>query len=257
MSRSEAYALLSEKMAPPSTVLVVDDDDAARYATVRILKSAGFDTLETAGGAEALELARDAAAVVLDVHLPDVHGLEVCRLLRADDATATIPVIHVSGVYVAVEDRVAGINTGADAYMLSPVEPPVLVATLQALIRARNAAREARLGELRFRGIFEQSASAIALVDDNGCLAEVNPAFARLVGRAPGELRGTALADLASEDAQRMVRQTIRQWASEPWQGHFSLLRGRGRITLDWWVSRHVEPGFSVAVASESRRGNS
>jgi PAS domain S-box-containing protein len=255
MPTPSASTTISSDASPP-TVLVVDDDDGQRYATARILQLAGFRTVETAGGAQALELARAAAAVVLDVHLPDVHGLEVCRLLRADDATATIPIIHVSGVYVALEDRVAGITTGADAYMLSPVEPAVLVATVQTLIRTRGADRQARLAEARFRGIFEQSASAIALVDDGGRFAEVNPAFARLVGKAPQELLGTPVADLASTDSRAMVRQTLREWATQPWHGRFSLMKGHNRITLDWWVSRHVEPGFSVAVASEARAGS-
>jgi CheY-like chemotaxis protein len=109
------------------TVLVVDDNHASRYALARTLGSAGYRTIQAAGGAEALLLARQAAAMVLDVHLPDVHGFEVCRMLRARPDTAALPIIHVSAVYVEAEHREAGTSAGADAYLLAPVAPEELV----------------------------------------------------------------------------------------------------------------------------------
>src|SRR5438128_317590 len=63
-----------------STVLVVDDEPAVRYSTARQLQSAGFKTLETASGYEALDMAERADAVVLDVNLPDLYGIEVCSI---------------------------------------------------------------------------------------------------------------------------------------------------------------------------------
>lgn len=119
----------SPQALPRPKVLVVDDGAAARYATCRGLRAAGFDTVDTPGGAQALELAGSGvAAVVLDVHLPDLHGFEVCRLLRRGAATAGLPVIHVSAVQLSSQDLVDGLAAGADAYLMSPVEPPVLAA---------------------------------------------------------------------------------------------------------------------------------
>ena len=67
-----------------ATILVVDDNAASRYATVRYLKSGGFLTLEAATGQEALDLAETGPdAVVLDINLPDMDGFEVCQALRA------------------------------------------------------------------------------------------------------------------------------------------------------------------------------
>jgi CheY-like chemotaxis protein len=122
------------------TVLVVDDVDAGRYATARMLRAAGFRTIEAPGGAAALARAPSASAVVLDVHLPDIHGLEVCRLLRANPATRHLPIVQVSAVYTTEADRDAGALSGADAYLLSPVDPDELVGTLLTLL-ARAAAR--------------------------------------------------------------------------------------------------------------------
>lgn len=116
------------------TILVVDDAPAARYAMARSLRAAGFTTREASSGAEALMLARSASAAVLDVHLPDIHGLEVCRLLRGNPATASIPIVHVSAIYVSEEDRAQGRGAGADAYLVAPVSPEELASALDKLL---------------------------------------------------------------------------------------------------------------------------
>jgi signal transduction histidine kinase len=121
-------------------ILVVDDNLASRYATTRQLRSAGFQTLEAATGREALAMAGDhVSLVVLDIQLPDIDGFECCRLLREQPSTAHLPVVHLSAAYTAVHDRVRGLQGGADAYLTRPVEPTVLVATVQTLLRARAA----------------------------------------------------------------------------------------------------------------------
>lgn len=121
------------------SILVVDDNESHRYATARSLRAAGFNVVEAAGGAEALELVDFVSAVVLDVHLPDLIGFEVCRLVRGRPATAGMPVIYVSAMYVSREDQQHGMGTGADAYMVAPVDPAALLATLDQLIGDRGA----------------------------------------------------------------------------------------------------------------------
>lgn len=120
------------------TILVVDDSRAGRYAVARMLRAAGFKTKEASTGAQALVLAASASAVVLDVHLPDIHGVEVCRLLRNDPATASVPIAHISAIHVSEEDRERGRGAGADAYLASPVSTEDLTGTLDQLL-ARSA----------------------------------------------------------------------------------------------------------------------
>jgi DNA-binding response OmpR family regulator len=132
-------------MATPSfdrslhSVLVVDDNESSRYATARSLRAAGFNVVEAAAGAEALELAEFVSAVVLDVHLPDLIGFEVCRLLRSRPSSAALPVVYVSAMYVSEADQMHGMGTGGNAYMVAPVDPEALVATLDLLITDRPA----------------------------------------------------------------------------------------------------------------------
>lgn len=118
------------------TILVVEDDAAARYAAVRLLQATGFRTLETASGYEALVMADQASAVLLDVNLPDVHGIEVCTLLRARETTARLPIVLTSAVYVDELHREAGLSCGANAYLVPPLEPALVTATLDRLISA-------------------------------------------------------------------------------------------------------------------------
>ena len=116
------------------SVLVVDDTDAGRYALSRMLQLAGFNVVEAATGARALELAEFVSAVVLDMHLPDYSGIEVSSLLRAHASTATLPIIHVSAVYVDTQTADVSSRAGADAYMRSPVDPGELTGTLDRLL---------------------------------------------------------------------------------------------------------------------------
>ena len=120
------------------SVLVVDDNESHRYATSRSLRAAGFNIVEAAGGAEALELVDFVSAVVLDVHLPDLLGFEVCRLVRSRPATARLPIVYVSAMYMSRDDQEHGMGTGADAYMVAPVDPGALLATLDQLIGDRG-----------------------------------------------------------------------------------------------------------------------
>lgn len=119
------------------SVLVVDDNAATRYSTARNLRAAGFHVVEAAAGAEALELVEFVSAVVLDVHLPDLLGFEVCRLLRGKAATAHLPVVYVSAMYITEADQQHGMDTGGNAYLVSPVDPEALTATLDDLIGDR------------------------------------------------------------------------------------------------------------------------
>ena len=74
--------------------LVVDDSEMVRFATAETLRDAGFDVLEAGSGEDGLRLAAQSDVVLLDIRLPDVDGFEVCRRLKANPATASIPILH-------------------------------------------------------------------------------------------------------------------------------------------------------------------
>ncbi|MCD6078371.1 MAG: putative histidine kinase, atypical hybrid [Ramlibacter sp.] len=238
------------------TVLVVDDNPSTRYSTARVIRAAGFRTAEAGTGGEALDMsAQGVSAVVLDVHLPDIDGFEVCRQIRARPSTAQLPVVHLSAAYIRDEDRVTGLNAGADGYMVHPAEPAVLVATLQALIRARMAEDELRRSEQRFRAIYDQAQSGIVLLDEQGRFADVNPAMLRLLGRKREDLLGRPVSAYAPPEWQRLVESQLNSPAVEraPWHGEFPLVAGSGRpVHFEWSISSHVEPGVRIAIAIDA-----
>ena len=132
--------------APAASVLVVDDEPGVRAALERALRVERYEVRSAGGGSEALALLaeRRPDAIVLDVAMPDVDGLEVCRRLRA--AGDRTPVLMLTA-RDAVDDRVAGLDAGADDYLVKPFALRELQARLRALLRRTGSARG---GVLRF-----------------------------------------------------------------------------------------------------------
>ncbi len=125
----------------PATVLVVDDSATKRYLLVSWLTRAGFTVRQAETGGEALRMLPGSGVdlVVLDVKLPDMSGFDVCEKIKTDPVYGVLPVIHVSAHAVDVVDRTQGLNRGADAYLVEPIEPDELVATAQAVLRYYSA----------------------------------------------------------------------------------------------------------------------
>jgi len=126
-------------------ILVVDDNDALRYSLARALREAGYEVLEARTGTEALALAGESPDLItLDVNLPDIDGFQVCRRLKGATGTSHIPILHISATCIDPEARVRGLEGGADAYLVEPIDRAELVATVGALLRLKNAETQAR-----------------------------------------------------------------------------------------------------------------
>ena len=128
-----------------ATVLVVDDSATKRYLLVSWLTRAGFTVREAETGGAALRGLPGSGVdlVVLDVKLPDMSGFDVCEKIKTDPVYGAPPVIHVSAHAVDAGDRTQGLNRGADAYLVEPIEPDELIATCQAVLRYYSARRRA------------------------------------------------------------------------------------------------------------------
>lgn len=128
---------------PKGKILVVDDTDSTRYAVVRILKQAGYEVFEAKNGQSAIsQLTPEIDLAVLDVRLPDMSGYDICEYVRRKEDLASIPILHASATHISGEDQAYGLNAGADAYLVHPVDPVVLVATVKALLRVRSAEQD-------------------------------------------------------------------------------------------------------------------
>jgi len=135
-------------------ILIADDEPEAVELVAFNLKQAGFDVITAADGEEALKKARAQlpALVVLDVMMPELDGLEVCKLLRHDPATAVIPIILLTAKAAEI-DRVLGLELGADDYLTKPFSPRELVLRIRKILQRRAATDEKqetmRFGDLR------------------------------------------------------------------------------------------------------------
>ena len=122
-------------------ILVVDDDAGVRQAVGRALAFEGYDVTQAGDGAEALRLISSSRpdAMVLDVVMPEIGGLDVCRELRANGDD--LPILVLTARH-AVADRVAGLDAGADDYLVKPFALEELLARLRALLRRLDAAAD-------------------------------------------------------------------------------------------------------------------
>ncbi|MEW2301931.1 fused response regulator/phosphatase [Streptomyces sp. NPDC006655] len=126
-----------------TTVLVVDDASASRYAIGTVLRRAGHEVVAVASGREALgeldvRLRKGTLpdVVLVDVHLSDMSGVELCRRLKERPHMAALPVVHFSALGVAPADRCPGLDTGTEAYLTVPAEPAVIDAAVRTVVRA-------------------------------------------------------------------------------------------------------------------------
>lgn len=120
-------------------ILVVDDEPDAVELIEFNLKSAGYDVVTAADGEEALKKARSSLPnlIVLDLMLPEVDGLEVCKILRRDPKTSSIPIVMLTAKAAEI-DRVLGLELGADDYVTKPFSPRELVLRVKRLLRTES-----------------------------------------------------------------------------------------------------------------------
>jgi CheY-like chemotaxis protein/nitrogen-specific signal transduction histidine kinase len=167
-------------------ILDVDDDVAGQYAVGRQLRQAGYEVIGANNGQSALLMAesRQPDLILLDVRLPDIDGFEVCRRIRNTPQISETPIVQMSASYIDTNSRVKGLENGADAYLTEPVEPAILLATVNSLLRMKRAELKVRQGALQWQTTFDAIQEGVALLDANGEVIQHNKAFGQLLGPA-------------------------------------------------------------------------
>ncbi|MGM3388067.1 response regulator [Stutzerimonas stutzeri] len=238
-------------MQPKNRLLVVDDNGATRYAIRRVLERHGYSVLEADTGNEGLGLVFSEAidALILDVNLPDMSGFDIVRQLRTDDRTRLLPVIHVSAASIQTGDIITGLDAGADAYLIHPVDPDVLLATLRTLLRVRDTEHALRESEARFRDIFSQVAAPIAVIDTQLHIHESNRALSQLLGEQPDP--SALAASLA--DGQQPKLQALREALSSSarWQDTLIMEVAGKRRETKWQVSPYRADELGLVVIED------
>jgi len=238
-------------MKGETRLLIVDDNTATRYALRRRMERQGFLVEEAGTGTEGLALiaAQIPDALILDVNLPDMSGFDIVRQLRSEARTALLPVVHVSAASIQTGDIVTGLEAGADAYLVHPVDPDVLLATLRTLLRVRDTEFALRDSEDRFREIFVNVSAPIAVIDGDLKVHECNHAFARLI--ASGPVQDTVLECFTDDQTLAIAGLRDALSAGERWKGVLSMrVQGEVRET-EWQVSPYRVEGLSLVFIED------
>lgn len=183
-SKRDEYAGLGEKMV----ILVVDDDRRLCDSLAALLRVVGYDVVNVYSGFEALAAAeiRGFDAAVIDIELPDIDGTEVLRmLLEADPELGTM---ILSGK-ATLEGAIESLNLGADAFVLKPADPDVLLAKLAKVARLKRLHRGFTDSEARYRDLFENIGDGAFQSDHEGNYTAMNRAGAEILGfEGPGRV---------------------------------------------------------------------
>ena len=128
-------------MKSDAKILITGGDAGPRSAYSCALAGAGYEVIEASSGAECLSLTtqRHPDIVLLDVSLPDLDGIEVCKRIKSDKALPTTFVINISDTQFDPDELAYGLEVGADTYLVKPIQPRVLLAQVRALLRIKRA----------------------------------------------------------------------------------------------------------------------
>lgn len=205
-------------MNPSLRILNVEDDDAARYVKNRILSGAGHQVIDATCGSEALAALQTAnpQVALIDMKLPDMTGFELTRRIRSDPRTCELPVIQMSAICVTNDDELDGIDSGADAYLVPPVESERLVAIVAEVFRARQEGDLRNGGDKLMRGRVRKVDAFIRAnldkrlsLEDLAGAAGLSPFyFTRMFKEATGTTPHDYLVGLRIEEATKMLTGT-------------------------------------------------
>ena len=206
----------------PHRILIADDREQNRYVLSRVLRQAEYICEYASTGRETLEKAKSLPSlIILDVHLPDASGFEVCRKIKEASLTSHIPVLQISASFISGEDKAKSLEAGADSYLTHPIDPVVLTATVRSLLRLRAAEAVARESAGQWQSTFDALSEGLALVGPMGELTRFNTAFA--------ELCKAHTACATGDDAFALLRKLL--GTDQPLRHH-----GKDRYTSDFVV---------------------
>jgi PAS domain S-box-containing protein len=194
-------------------VLIADDDQKVSALLSELLEAEGYQVSCASDGGSARDaiVAFQPDVVISDVVMPILDGIELCRFIKKDPATSTVPVLLISGLRNAPEDSLEGLTAGADDYLNVPFRNDELLVKVARLAERHRAHQALRESEQRYRRLVELLPEAI-VVHSEGRIRYANPAAQRLWGaEKPEQLIGQSILDRVHFDYHDTVRKRIRQ----------------------------------------------
>jgi PAS domain S-box-containing protein len=193
-------------------VLMVDDNLTFLEFYSQILAEAGYEVLTASQGRQALKIIRERMPdlVVLDVVLPDISGIEICRQIKVDPVLHNVFVILISGNAKTSEQTMDGLAIGADEYLFKPVAPSEFLARIRTMVRLIETTVALRASEQHYRRLVEILPNAVALIDTQFRLAGVNQRAVAMLGHTkPADLLGKNVFEVIQKEDHDRFRANI------------------------------------------------
>jgi two-component system, cell cycle sensor histidine kinase and response regulator CckA len=235
-------------MNEKTLVLIVDDDQFLLNGTCRILKKAGYETIQAATGMDALRQVTEhnPDLVLLDVILPDFDGFEVCRRIKADGKLADTYVVLMSSVNVDSDCQASGLEMGADGYIARPVSNREFLARIESLLRLKRSEKALKESELNFRTVANFTHDWEYWISPDGSLRHISPSCERITGYHPDEFIHSPelLRDIVHPDDRELLGTHCTVINSH--EPHFVDFRIFTRSGDQRWIEHHCQPVFGA-----------
>jgi len=215
---------MSQTPAGSALILNVDDVESMRRYRAAVLTDAGFTVRDARDGVDAIRLLDllQPDLVLLDVHMPGLDGFDVCRHVKQNLFTRHIPVLHVTCERTDSSDWTRGLESGADSYLIEPIDPAVLVAVVRGLLQragteaatraAEEAARRAlEEREQKYRDLFDNATDILYTFDTKGHVTSVNRAAEDLTGLRASEIVGRHFTDFVPAEYVGAMRERFQR----------------------------------------------
>jgi PAS domain S-box-containing protein len=199
-------------MNKTTRILVVDDNLEVVHLFSEMLRVHGYEVSEASTGRRALQMTRRMRPdlVLLDVVMPDLSGIDVCRQIKADALLSDVFVVLVSGHATSSAEMVKGLEAGADDYIAKATEAAEFLARIRTIVRLRDTTAALRASERHYRSLVDILPDGVSLIDLEGRIADANPQAVAMLGFKDREelLRKNTLELIEAEDRERFKTNT-------------------------------------------------
>jgi|GEM_PF-1805170 len=194
-----------------ATVVLIDDDFVTQELVSFLLTNAGYRIHKAGNGRSGLDMVHKyrPELVLLDIGLPDISGIEVCREIKKDPELKHTLVMHLSATHTSESDMERGLKGGADAYFTLPFQQDQLLSRVDSLVRIARLESALRANARFHEDLFDNSNFGVAYAAPDGRLQAINDPLQELFDRENWQISGRRLGDLASEKDRAAIEKSI------------------------------------------------
>ena len=190
-------------------ILVVDDFKTNILLYANLLEEEGYTVFQADSGLKAISKTQNRLPdiVLLDVQMPKINGIEVCSLIKSNPKTKHIIIIHISSIKISVNDRILGLEYGADDYITRPISNNELLARIKAFVRIVRTEKELRKTKNKYKNLYENAADMFVSIEaKNKIITECNQTFVNNIGYDKTEIIGKSIFNFYTNKSNEYIK---------------------------------------------------